>query len=201
MPRLAYGLGNGTVGVFEGPKRMWRVKSKHGVECVVGFDATGDGVLDVATGYSNGAVTVRCHETGEVLVKIPAPSSSSSSPSLKGAGGGSGGVAAMVVYDYRMDRSSDGNDPTGSSESAAPQLIVCTSSGEVRGYSRKSADEIEHGGGGGSGSGGGVAGASSAGVVESKAAAAAIKSLQQRKVTTTTLRPPPPPKNVEKFVF
>jgi Bardet-Biedl syndrome 2 protein len=38
-----YALANGTLGVYERATRVWRVKSKHQVTCVNGFDLDADG--------------------------------------------------------------------------------------------------------------------------------------------------------------
>jgi hypothetical protein len=54
--RFAYALRNGTIGVYEGAARAWRVKSKHSVAAVAAFDLDGDGVPELVSGWSNGKV-------------------------------------------------------------------------------------------------------------------------------------------------
>jgi Bardet-Biedl syndrome 2 protein len=103
--RFAYGLANGTVGVYSGSKtRMWRVKTKNKVTALHTYDLDMDGNNEVFTGWSNGSFTVRRQETGEVIFKdsLDAP------------------VAGIVSCDYRQ---------TGSQE-----VLLVSESGEVRAY-------------------------------------------------------------------
>ncbi len=104
--RFAYGLANGTVGVYEGKKRLWRVKSKHQVTALHAFDIDSDGSLEIITGWSNGTFTIRREGTGQLLFRSII------------AGGHP--IAAILSGNYRMS----GNDT----------LMVCSESGEVRGY-------------------------------------------------------------------
>jgi Bardet-Biedl syndrome 2 protein len=50
--RFVYALANGTVGVYDGSTRLWRVKAKDTVTSVVAFDLDDDGVPEVIIGTS-----------------------------------------------------------------------------------------------------------------------------------------------------
>jgi Bardet-Biedl syndrome 2 protein len=53
--RFAYGLANGTVGVYADPKtRLWRVKTKHQPTCILAYDIDLDGVAEIFSGWNNG---------------------------------------------------------------------------------------------------------------------------------------------------
>jgi len=62
--RFAFGLANGTVGVYKNNERRWRVKSKN---ALVALLATQN--RDVAAGWSSGAVTLRSASNGQVIYK------------------------------------------------------------------------------------------------------------------------------------
>ena len=104
--RYAYALDNGTIGVYSLSSRIWRVKSKHKPTALESFDVTADGVPEVVSGWSDGALNVRCVGTGEVVCKDTFE--------------GGAGIAGIVKSDYRCD----GNE----------SLVVCGADGEVRGY-------------------------------------------------------------------
>ena len=101
---FAYALNNGTVGVYREKKRVWRIKSKNSIICIIGFDINGDGLPELITGWSSGKVDARNIETGEVIFKDNFTQS----------------IAAIIISDFNMD----GQD----------ELIICSINGEVRGY-------------------------------------------------------------------
>lgn len=102
--RYGYALANGTIGVYDRDQRVWRVKSKHTVSAIAGFDLDGDGEPELISGWTQGRLEVRSDRTGDVVFK-----DSLGQP-----------VAAIVKADYRKD----GNE----------QVIVCGAGGEVRAY-------------------------------------------------------------------
>ena len=62
--RRRYALANGTVGVYQSAgQRRWRVKMKHEVTSILGFDLDGDGEPELISGWSNGKFEV-CSEIG-----------------------------------------------------------------------------------------------------------------------------------------
>ncbi|KAA0199277.1 hypothetical protein HAZT_HAZT008930 [Hyalella azteca] len=68
-PRFAYSLTNGTVGVYQGSSRWWRIKSKNQAMCICSYDIDGDGVPELITGWSNGKLDARNDKSGEVVFK------------------------------------------------------------------------------------------------------------------------------------
>ena len=106
--RFAFGLANGTVGVYEYANgaltRKWRVKSKHALNAVASFDITGDGKKELVIGWSNGRVEIRNCSSGEVVAKDSLPHS----------------IAAIVCADLRLD--------------GRMQVVVLSAEGELRGY-------------------------------------------------------------------
>jgi Bardet-Biedl syndrome 2 protein len=85
---FGYALANGTIGVYDTPsQRRWRVKSKHQVTAITGFDLDGDGHPELVSGWANGKLEVRSDRSGEVIFKdnLGAP------------------ISAIVQADYRSD--------------------------------------------------------------------------------------------------
>ena len=102
---FCYGLSNGTVGVYTGPKnRVWRVKTKHKVTSLISYDLNCDGVPEVISGWSNGLLNIRNIDNGETLYK-----QTFSSP-----------IASLVKGDYRLDDKEE--------------LIVCSMNGSIFGF-------------------------------------------------------------------
>lgn len=101
---FGYALHNGTVGVYKGKHRAWRVKSKNTPTAIQAFDINGDGEKEIVIGWNNGKFESRKITNGEVVHK-----DMFTSP-----------VAALATADYRMD----GNE----------EIICCSSDGEIRGY-------------------------------------------------------------------
>jgi hypothetical protein len=102
--RYGYALSNGTIGVYDRSQRVWRVKSKHTVSAIAGFDLDGDGEPELISGWTQGRLEVRSDRTGDVVYK-----DNLNQP-----------ISAIVKADYRKD----GNQ----------QVIVCGANGEVRAY-------------------------------------------------------------------
>lgn len=115
--KFAYCLSNGTVGVYDKYTRVWRVKSKNAPVCLASYDINGDGIPELIIGWSNGKVDARNIRTGEVVFHDIL----------------SHGIAGIVIGDYTM--------------SGKPQLIVCSTHGEIRGYDQTSITKniVQHG--------------------------------------------------------
>ncbi|KAL4151933.1 hypothetical protein PRNP1_008869 [Phytophthora ramorum] len=101
---FGYALQNGTVGVYKGKHRAWRVKSKNIPTAIHSFDIDGDGEKEIVMGWSNGKFESRKLANGEAVHKEVLPSP----------------VAALVTADYRMD--------------GKEEIICCSADGEIRGY-------------------------------------------------------------------
>ncbi|XP_015513002.1 Bardet-Biedl syndrome 2 protein homolog isoform X1 [Neodiprion lecontei] len=102
--QFGYAVGNGTVGVYEMGQRLWRVKSKHRVVAIRGYDVNGDGTEELVTGWSSGKVDARVPATGEVVFRVQL----------------SAAVVGIARADYRR--------------TGRPDLVVVSATGEVRGF-------------------------------------------------------------------
>lgn len=123
--KFAYGLANGTVGVYTGVNnRLWRVKTKNKVTAVQAYDLDMDGVPEIISGWDNGAFNVRREENGEVVFRqtMDAP------------------IAGILCADYRMD--------------GKEEVMICSEAGEIRAYLATDIDLSAMAGNGVSGSGG-----------------------------------------------
>ena len=101
---FAYSLDNGTLGVYDKDRRVWRVKSKNRPQCIAAYDIDGDGEDEVVSGWSNGKVEARKATTGEVVFRDVFGES----------------MACVIRADYRND--------------GREEIVCCAANGEVRGY-------------------------------------------------------------------
>ncbi|CAH1402082.1 unnamed protein product [Nezara viridula] len=92
-------------------------ESKNAPVCLSSYDINGDGIPELIIGWSNGKVDARNIRTGEVVFHDIL----------------SHGIAGIVIGDYTM--------------SGKPQLIVCSTHGEIRGYDQTSITKniVQHG--------------------------------------------------------
>ena len=102
---FAYGLSNGTVGVYNFTNgRIWRAKTKNQITSINVYDVTTNGIDELLIGWNNGTFQVRNSENGEILFKDKFSSL----------------ISGIIVTDYRMDGTN--------------QILVCGESGEIRAY-------------------------------------------------------------------
>ena len=104
-PMFAYGLANGTVGVYSNTKsRLWRVKTKHKPTALLSYDIDLDGIPEIFSGWSHGGFNVRRRDNGDVIFRdmMDAP------------------IASILKSDYRMD----GNE----------EVMICSEAGTIFGY-------------------------------------------------------------------
>ncbi|KAF6253535.1 BBS2m [Scenedesmus sp. NREL 46B-D3] len=121
--RFAYALRNGTIGAYQGGVRLWRVKSKHSVSCIAGFDLNGDGLLELISGWSNGRIEARSAASGDVVARDSLGS----------------GVAGLLTGQLR-DASAAAGGQVGSAGMVELELIAASSEGELRGYQTQHAE-------------------------------------------------------------
>ena len=117
---FAYGLNNGTVGVYDGTRRLWRIKGKNKVTALHSMDVDGDGQPEIIIGWSNGSFTIRREVNGALVYK-----------DVFGSGAA---VAGIESCDYRMN--------------GKPALMLVSANGEVRGYNAQFESNAVSGGGG-----------------------------------------------------
>lgn len=113
--KVLYSLDNGTVGMYTGHRRSWRLKTKSTSHALTSFDMTGDGVEDVLVGWASGTVEARRADTGALISKDV-----SSDP-----------IAGLVAGDYRGD--------------GRRVALAVTASGAVRGYTPATGEQDSHG--------------------------------------------------------
>jgi len=104
-PMFAYGLANGTVGVYTNTKtRLWRVKTKNKPTALLSHDIDLDGIPEIFSGWSHGGFNVRRRDNGDVIFRdmMDAP------------------IASILKSDYRMD----GNE----------EVMICSEAGTIYGY-------------------------------------------------------------------
>lgn len=114
--RYAYLLENGTVGVYEGGERVWRVKGKSTPVSAAFCDVDGDGVAELVVGWSNGRVEVR---TDRSSAAGGGAGASERGGTLLFRDTYSSAVAAVLAEDYRHE--------------GVTLPVVCTVDGTVRG--------------------------------------------------------------------
>jgi Bardet-Biedl syndrome 2 protein len=105
---FAYSLENGTIGVYRGGKREWRVKAKGSATACLAFDLDADGDPEVLSGWSSGKLEARRSDNGALVYRETAAA-------------GASAVAGVVSADYRMG----GGDP---------QAVVVSTDGLVKGF-------------------------------------------------------------------
>lgn len=60
-------MSNGTIGVYDNSKRVWRVQLKNKITAIYGYDLDGDGEPELISGWSNGRFEVRDNTNGSVI--------------------------------------------------------------------------------------------------------------------------------------
>jgi len=81
---------------------------------VAGFDLKGNGVEEVASGWSNGAVNIRQAVDGVMLFKVPIMDSTAP-------------VAGLAVCDYKFDSMNPGLQVTRTGEKTEAKNVYCQS--------------------------------------------------------------------------
>ena len=66
---MAYGLANGTVGVYADALRIWRIKAKDSLTAMVAFDINGDGIDEVVCAWSSGMLEARAAHDGRLIYR------------------------------------------------------------------------------------------------------------------------------------
>ena len=66
---VGYGLKNGTIGIYAGTVRVWRIKAKDTLNCLIGFDINGDGLLELVSGWNSGVIEARSMNNGKLVYR------------------------------------------------------------------------------------------------------------------------------------
>jgi len=162
---MGYALRNGTVGVYSGLQRRWRVKAKMEPRAVGAFDLDADGEVEVVSGWEGGRLEARRADTGQLVYRDDPGSSTGGLASASGSGGAgssasganSSSISSLLRCDYRR-----------SQEDA---LLVVRADGTVQGFRPVEAEIATAGG----------AAAAAAGLVTTSADAQAVQELQEQK--------------------
>ncbi|CRK86559.1 CLUMA_CG000236, isoform A [Clunio marinus] len=101
---LAFILKNGTIGIYEGHVRLWRIKAKSTASSAASYDILGTGHMQLVIGWESGKIDVRDPRSGDVLMKMMS----------------SNKIIGLLVTDYRG---------LGSNE-----LISISEQGDIQGY-------------------------------------------------------------------
>lgn len=110
---IAFALKNGSLGVYEKQKKIWKKTTKNQVQAIRAFDIDCDGVPEIICGMSNGKLEVRREKNGTVVLK-----DTFDTP-----------ISAIIEADYRND--------------GKEQFIACSYTGEVRGYYKADPEVIK----------------------------------------------------------
>lgn len=101
---FAYALSNGSIGVYSGSAQKWKNRVDNRISALLGVDFDMDGSRQIMIGYQSGKFEVRKATDGSVTYKS-----------------NMGATVSKIMYeDYRME--------------GAPQVVVCNSDGDVKGY-------------------------------------------------------------------
>eukprot|EP00762_Andalucia_godoyi_P004566 ANDGO_05119.mRNA.1 Bardet-Biedl syndrome 2 protein homolog len=111
--RYGFSLSNGSIGCYDGNKRLWKAKSKSVVNSIQGFDLDGDGQPELLAGFSSGRLEVRNASNGDLVFKDTSSSA----------------ITSILKERYR----SDGKET----------VLVLAENGELRGFLPISGSEAD----------------------------------------------------------
>lgn len=157
--RMGYALRNGTVGVYRGLNRKWRVKAKMSPMAVGAFDLDADGEVEVVSGWEGGRLEARRADSGQLVYRDDPAQAGAMGASGAGAGtsSSSSSVSALIRCDYRRAQEDS--------------LLVVRADGTVQGLRPVEAEVATAGG----------AAAEAVGLVATSADVQAVQDLQERK--------------------